>query len=106
MPATAVEPSITTNDVALSVVAFIALLNVAVMDGFRGTPVAAFAGPVETTDGGAFGLVVLLLLQAAPSNAAVASRIVKPVKWCLCVISCLSREGQRSAKGLSASGAG
>ena len=95
MPTTAVAPFITTNVVALSVVAFIALLNVAVMDGFLGTSVAAFRGPVVRTDGAPFGLLLLSLLHPAARNAADASRIVKPVRWCFCVIWCLSREGQR-----------
>jgi hypothetical protein len=47
----ATVPCLSTNVVALTVEAFIASLNVAVMDTFLGAPVEAFVGVVDCTEG-------------------------------------------------------
>jgi hypothetical protein len=70
------------------VVAFIGSLKVAEMDGLRGTPVAASAGPVVRTDGAVFGALEELLLHPAASSTADASRSVRGMR-CSWVISSL-----------------
>jgi hypothetical protein len=77
-------------------------LNVAVMDGFLATLVAAFAGPVERTDGATFGPPGVVVLQAAASSAADASSAVNRDIRCICVIWCLRGKGQRSSRSCSA----
>jgi hypothetical protein len=73
-----VAPFISTNVVALSVAGVIASLNVAVTAGFLGTPVAAFAGPVDVTVGAALvGLLGVLPLHAAASTATDAHKLVR-----------------------------
>jgi hypothetical protein len=90
VPGTGVVPFITTKVVAFSVAPFMGSLNVAVMDGFLATLVAAFAGPVEMTDGATFGPLfgplVAVVLHPAATNAAEASSIVKRVTRSSCVI--------------------
>jgi hypothetical protein len=102
VPGTGVVPFITTNDVAFSVAPFMGSLNVAVMDGFLATLVAAFAGPVERTDGATFGPPGVVVLQAAASSAADASSVVKRVIRCMCVIYGVSGKGSAVVEGGSA----
>jgi hypothetical protein len=59
------------------------LLKVAVTDGFLGTPVAAFAGPVDITVGGAFGSMGVPEVHARASRTIGARGIVSRFTWFL-----------------------
>jgi hypothetical protein len=61
------------KDVALMVVASIGRLKVAATPALRATPVAPFAGTVDTTVGGAGDMVVKVHTKLAGSGAPVGS---------------------------------